>query len=329
MQVDDSGGDNNSVNNSQKPNKNKNGNNIEEKLKIGDVICGCELQELIGKGGMGGVYKARQLSLEKTVAVKVLSPKYWNDSVFIENFMSEARIAAKIDHQNVVQVFDTGTDKGIPFILMQFVKGRTLRQIERDGKIPFVELLQYFIQACRGLISAHAQKVVHRDIKPENLIITQDGYLKITDFGLARHEKDISDDLPKNGKIMASASFMSPEQADLHPIDVRSDLYSLGITFYSLFAGVKPFNGDSHLELVLRHHLDQPDCATLHNREIPLSLSAIFHKLMRKRPVFRYQSAIALLADLEKIKGLQYPKTEQSWRFESFAVSKIDASSIQ
>ncbi len=328
MQGDDSRKDYNSVNNSQKPKQSGNENNIEEKLSIGDVIGGCELLELIGKGGMGAVFKARQRSLDKIVAVKILTPRYWNDRVFIENFVSEARIAAKIDHQNVVQVFDTGIDNSIPFILMQFVSGKTLRQVVKDRHVPFSELLDYFIQATKGLFSAHSQKVVHRDIKPENLIITPEGSLKITDFGLARHEKDIPDDLPENGKIMASASFMSPEQADLHSIDIRSDLYSLGVTFYSLFTGVKPFCGDSHLELVLRHHLDQPLCATVQNREIPLSLSAILHKLMRKRPSFRYQNASDLLADLEKIKSGQYPKTEQNWRFESFAVSKVDVNSI-
>ncbi|MCD4657277.1 MAG: protein kinase [Planctomycetes bacterium] len=320
--------ENSKDNSSQKPSRNGNGNNIEEKLSIGDVIGGCELQKLIGKGGMGAVFKARQRSLDKTVAIKVLSPRYWKDRVFIENFVTEARIAAKIDHQNVVQVFDTGLDNGIPYILMQFVSGKTLRQKEKERNIPFSELLDYFIQATKGLLSAHSQKVVHRDIKPENLIITLDGSLKITDFGLAKHEKDIPDDLPKDGKIMASASFMSPEQADLHPIDIRSDLYSLGVTFYSLFTGVKPFCGNSHLEFVLRHHLDQPLCATLQNRDIPLSLSAILNKLMRKRPSFRYQSANDLLIDLDKIKAGQYPRTEQNWRFESFAVSKVDASTI-
>ena len=209
MQGDDSRKDNNSVKNSQKPKLNVNGNNIEEKLNIGDVIGGCELLELIGKGGMGAVFKARQRSLDKSVAIKILSPRYWNDRVFIENFVTEARIAAKIDHQNVVQVFDTGIDNGIPYILMQFVSGKTLRQVVKNRNVPFSELLDYFIQTTKGLISAHSQKVVHRDIKPENLIITPEGSVKITDFGLAKHEKDIPADLPKNGKIMASASFAS------------------------------------------------------------------------------------------------------------------------
>lgn len=296
-------------------------------LPAGTIIGGCRIDTKLGQGGMGAVYRATQVALEKPVALKVLAKQFAERPDFLERFLREARLAARLEHENIVQVFDTGVDAGHSYIVMQYVAGQTLRDRTRQGAIPLPETMKCFAQAASGLAAAHAKKVVHRDIKPENLMLAADGHLKVADFGLAQETEEIDDEDPTRG-VIASAHFMSPEHADLCPVDARSDLYSLGVSFFTIFTNRRLFSGDNHIELVLKHHLEAPLPATLYRRDVPLTVSAVLNKLMQKRPADRYQSASELLDDLGLIGKRQLPRVDHPWSASSMIPPRVDVESI-
>ncbi len=268
---------------------------------IGKSIGGYQILERIGRGGMGTVYKATQLSLNRTVAFKVLSSRLLKDDKFIVKFKSEAQAAGNLNHPNIVQVYDVGTDRNLHFFSMEFMDGGSIQdKIGKDGKLTFEEALDVFIQATRALIFAEKNGIVHRDVKPDNLMYTGDGQVKLLDLGLARR---VGEETAVEGEgIFGTPHFISPEQAQGKPVDQRADLYSLGATIYRLLAGRTPFDGANVREIVQKQINAEPVPLRKLAPDIPEELAAVIGKLMKKNPDERYASAAALLEDLEKIR---------------------------
>ena len=266
---------------------------------IGHTLGQFEVIELLGSGAMGDVYKARQALLDRFVAVKVLRPSLSTDAAFVERFRREARAAAAVGHPNIVQVHDVGCDRSYQYIAMEFVDGRTLRDVlERDGALPVDRALAYMVQATAGLAAAHALGIVHRDLKPANMLITSKGVLKIADFGLAkRREVDASVTAP--GTPVGTLLYMPPEVLRGQPADQRSDLYSLGATFYHALAGRPPFEAATSEELVVKHLECEVPALGEAAPHTPPQVCCIVHRLLQKAPSDRFQSAEELLSELE------------------------------
>ena len=269
---------------------------------VGTVIGGCEIASLLGKGGMGAVYRARRLSLKKTVALKLLPQSFCRSPDAVSRFGREARSAGQLRHPNIVQVFNVGEDKGYHFIEMEFVDGRSLRDLlEERGRLAPEVLREIMESAARGLEAAHREGVIHRDIKPDNIMITQDGELKITDFGLARATED-SIDVTQEGQVLGTPHYMSPEQCDGKLLDQRSDIYSLGVTFYHMATGRRPFTGDSAV-VILRKHLQEaapPPGEVV--PDLPEGICAVIERMMEKDLEKRYAGVAEVILDLERLK---------------------------
>ncbi|HHI79119.1 MAG TPA: FHA domain-containing protein [Planctomycetes bacterium] len=265
-------------------------------LPVGTELAGYRILGVCGHGGMGTVYRALQVSLGREVALKVLRRDLCEDPGFVDSFLSEARAAARFNHPNVVSVFDVGIAQGRPFYSMELLDQGSLEDILRkEGKLPVPEAIRAIRDAARGLAYAEQLGLVHRDIKPENLMRTQDGRSKICDLGLAGNPADVL-----AGKVAGTPHFMSPEQIRREPLDHRSDLYSLGVTFYRLLTGKTPFTGKNVKE-ILKAHLESevPSVRTL-CPEAPEELDEVLRKLLAKNPDERFQSASELLEALDK-----------------------------
>lgn len=270
---------------------------------LGKTIDGAVIQRKLGQGGMGSVYLARHLTLDKYVALKILPYEFSNDSKAIERFFREARFAAKLEHPNIVQVFNVGRQEHIYFLMMQFVEGQSLQtHLEQRGKLSLPHALWVMKSAFEGLAVAHQQGIVHRDIKPDNVMISSEGHLKIVDFGLARfNESRIS--IASKDRLVGTPYFMSPEQCKEESIDQRSDIYSLGITCYYMLSGELPYRGEKWVSVLLQH-LDPQEAtplAQLKNSDIPLPLSQIVQKMMAKARSARYAQLTEVLQDLETV----------------------------
>jgi serine/threonine protein kinase len=249
----------------------------------------------IGQGGMGVVYLAEHMNLQRKVAVKVLTAEKAKDKLTLERFNREARAAAALDHPNIVHLHDISQGAGVHFLVMEYVDGNDLQSLmSQTGPLHYAQACQYVAQAAAGLQHAHDKGFIHRDIKPANLILTKDGRIKILDMGLARSFTDASDNLTgllAEGDIAGTIDFLSPEQAMNNPLDERSDLYSLGATFYSLVTGHPPFNGTTAQKL-MQHQLKEPPSLSIKLRgRVPDALSNVISKMMAKRPSERFQSA--------------------------------------
>jgi len=264
---------------------------------VGQKLGDYEVIELLGRGGMGAVYKARQLSLDRPVALKVLDVAISADASFIERFTREARAAAAVSHPNIIEVYAIGQDGGREFIAMEFVDGESVGdRLARQGRLPADEVLSVVKQVASALARAHAAGIFHRDIKPANILMASDGRAKVADFGVAKHGIDGPDD----GQVVGTALFMAPEVAIGQPADARSDLYSLGITAYAMLAGKPPFEGRTATELAIKHAQSQPTPLSQLVPDAPAGLSRVVHQLIRKHPDERYQSATDLLAALDR-----------------------------
>eukprot|EP00913_Durusdinium_trenchii_P005661 g5279.t1 len=259
-----------------------------------------EILEVLGRGGMGLVLKALDTRLNRTVAVKVLAPHLAAHPKARSRFMREAQAAAAISHPNVVTIHSVEEANDVPYLVMECVEGETLtRKIQREGKLKTVEILQIGVQLARGLAAAHSQRLIHRDVKPCNILIEADGKtVKITDFGLARAVDDLS--ITRTGEVSGTPQFMSPEQAEGHPIDHRCDLFSLGSVFYAMCAGRSPFRAETSMA-VLRRVCDHP-ARPVHelNPDIPSRLTQVIHKLLEKKPDDRIQTAAEVATLMEK-----------------------------
>ena len=266
---------------------------------IGAVLSGrYRLEEKIGSGGMSTVYLARDQTLERAVAVKVLHQEISDQPDQIERFRREARAVAQLSHPNVVAVIDAGEDGGYPYIVLEYVPGETLKQrIERLGRLPLDEAAAYAIEVGRGLAAAHVRKLVHRDVKPQNVLIDTEGRAKVTDFGIARSLE--ADGLTKTGRVLGTTDYVSPEQAMGHNVDERSDIYSLGVLLYEMLTGEVPFRAETVVGVAMKHVNEQiPDVQTL-RPEVSSALAAVIDRATTKDPQRRYSEMAAMLADLE------------------------------
>ena len=266
---------------------------------IGQTLGQYEIIEVIGRGGMGAVYRARQQSLDRVCAVKVLPRAFASDASFLERFRREARGAAAINHPSVIQVYDVGEEGGFHFIAMEFVDGEHLgKVVERDGPLPAIEALGVLKQVASALAAAHALGIVHRDIKPSNLMLTPGGQAKVADFGLAKRSgMDI--DVTAPGSRLGTPNYMPPEVAYGTPADARSDLYSLGATFYHLLAGRRPFEAKTANQVIHKLLREEPAPLDEVAPRCPPKLRRIVKRLMAREPADRFQSAAELLEALE------------------------------
>ena len=256
-----------------------------------------EIVGQVGTGGMSDVYKAKDHTLGRYVAIKVLKSEFSEDTNFVSKFRTEAQSAAVLEHPNIVNIYDVGSENGIHYIVMEYVEGITLKTyIGKKGQLTYKEALSIAIQVGRGIQAAHAKNIVHRDIKPQNIIISTDGKVKVTDFGIARavSENTIHSD------VMGSVHYASPEQARNGYVSSRSDIYSLGIVMYEMVTGRVPFDGDSTVAVAIQHLQDEMDPPSKYAPNLPISLEKIIQKCTQKSPDRRYDSMESLLIDLRK-----------------------------
>ena len=266
-------------------------------LKTGMIIA--ERYEILGKigtGGMADVYKAKDHKLNRFVAVKVLKPEFREDTTFIRKFKSEAQAAAVLTHPNIVNVFDVGDDNGVYYIVMELIEGITLKEyISKKGKLSVKEATSIAIQVSMGLEAAHSHGIVHRDVKPQNIIISMDGKVKVTDFGIARAAS--SNTISSN--VMGSVHYSSPEQVRGGYSDEKSDIYSLGITMYEMVTGKVPFDGDTTVAIAIKHLQEEIVPPSVYTPELPHSLEQIILKCTQKSVDRRYQNMEDVTADLK------------------------------
>lgn len=256
-----------------------------------------EIIEKVGTGGMADVYKAKCHRLNRYVAIKVLKAEYSDDQTFVAKFRGEAQSAAGLSHPNIVNVYDVGDDGNLHYIVMELVEGITLKSfIERKGKLEIKEAVGIAIQIAQGMEAAHANHIIHRDIKPQNIIISREGKVKVTDFGIAKAAS--SNTITSNA--MGSVHYISPEQARGGYSDEKSDIYSLGVTLYEMLIGKVPFEGDNAVSVALLHIQGEATPLRQLDQTIPPSLDKIVQKCMQKKPERRYLSASELIQDLKR-----------------------------
>ena len=255
-----------------------------------------EIIASIGSGGMADVYKGKDHKLNRFVAVKVMKTEFNNDDSFVRKFRREAQAAAGLANPNIVNIFDVGEDNGLYFIVMELVEGITLKEyVAKKQKLSVREATSIAIQVCMGLSAAHAQGIVHRDIKPQNIIISTDGKVKVTDFGIARAAS--SNTISANA--MGSVHYSSPEQVRGGYSDAKSDIYSLGITLYEMVTGRVPFDGETTVAIAIKHLQDEMDPPSKYTPDLPYSLEQIIYKCTQKSPDRRYNSVNEVIADLK------------------------------
>src|SRR4051812_31941574 len=251
-----------------------------------------QVDRLLGRGGMGEVYLARQVSLNRAVALKVLRPDLLDNKTYLSRFEAEAWSAAKLNHPNIVHIYTLGEAEGLRYIAMEYVEGSNLRDyIERKGPPGLPQALSIMRQAGAAVGAAGEVGLVHRDIKPENLLLTRKGQVKVADFGLCRDLDSDRHHVTQSGVTMGTPLYMSPGQARGQSMDHRSDLYSLGVTYYHMLAGQPPFKADTAIALALKHVKDTPASLSVHRPDIAPELDRLVLKLMAKAPADRYQSA--------------------------------------
>ncbi len=258
-----------------------------------------EILEKIGSGGMANVYKAQDRMLNRYVAVKVLHSEFKEDEEFIRRFSIESQAAASLSHQNIVQIYDVGEEDGVQYIVMEYLNGQTLKDYikSKDGGLYQKEAIDYSMQICRALEHAHQKHIIHRDIKPQNIMITTEGILKVTDFGIARAANNNTTKMTSTA--IGSAHYLSPEQARGGYTDQRSDIYSLGVVMYELFTGQLPFDAETPVAVAMKHIQENPVPPSKLNPNITKSIEKVILKAMSKEVRFRYNSASELLQDLK------------------------------
>lgn len=258
-----------------------------------------EILEKIGGGGMALVYKAKCLLLNRNVAVKILRPEFISDEDFINKFEKESQAAASLSHPNIVNIYDVGTDNDVPYIVMEYVDGKTLKKyIKEKGFLENAEVIKISKQIALALQHAHNNHIVHRDIKPHNILITEDGRVKVTDFGIAR--AITSSTITNTGNVIGSVHYFSPEQARGGFVDEKSDIYSLGVTMFEMTTGRVPFSGNTPVTVALKHLKEEVLPPSMINSEVSKGLENIILKSMHKDKNRRYDSAIQLYNDLEE-----------------------------
>jgi len=256
-----------------------------------------EIISRIGSGGMADVYKARDHKLNRFVAIKVLKKEFRVDSKFVSKFRVEAQSAAGLTHPNIVNVYDVADEQGISYMVMELVEGITLKDyIEKRGQLSAKEAISISIQVANGIECAHKNHIVHRDIKPQNIIISREGKVKVTDFGIARAASVNT----ISSNAMGSVHYTSPEQARGGYSDFKSDIYSLGITMYEMLTGRVPFDGDSTVTIAIKHLQEEMELPSKYAPDMPYSLEQIILKCCQKSPDRRYTGMTELIQDLKQ-----------------------------
>jgi len=265
---------------------------------IGTVLSGrYKLEAKLGSGGMSTVYLARDTTLDRQVAVKVMHREMSEQADQLERFRQEARAVAKLSHPNVVAVIDAGEDGGHPYIVFEYVEGETLKQrINRIGALDPQEALAYAIEIARGLTVAHARNMVHRDIKPQNVLIDAEGRAKLTDFGISRQLEQ--DGMTATGRVLGTTDYVAPEQAMGHPVDQRSDIYSLGVVLYEMLVGQVPFHADSQVGVAMKHVNEELPDVQGGRPELSAAAAMVVERATAKDPDQRYQRVGELIDDL-------------------------------
>jgi predicted Ser/Thr protein kinase len=258
-----------------------------------------EVGRLLGAGGMAEVFEGRDRLLARRVAIKVLQAQFARDPSFLIRFKREAQAAASLSHPNIVGVYDTGTEDGTHFIIMEYVDGRTLKEVIRaEGPLYPERVAEICADVCSALAAAHARGLIHRDIKPGNVMLTPEGKVKVMDFGIAR--ATTSETITQTAAVVGTAQYISPEQAQGQAVDYRSDLYSLGCCLYEMLTGTVPFTGATPVAIAYRHVREDPTPPRMLNADVPAPLEAICLKAMAKLPDNRYQTATEFHDDLER-----------------------------
>ena len=266
-----------------------------------------EIIEKIGSGGMATVYKAKCLVLKRYVAVKVLRDEFTTDEEFIKRFNVEAQAVASLTHPNIVSVYDVGHEGDLYYIVMELVKGKTLKEIiVEEGVLGWKWSVKIAMQIASALETAHRNNIIHRDIKPHNIIITEDGVAKVTDFGIAKAVSNST--ITAFGTTIGSVHYFSPEHARGGFTDARSDLYSLGVVMYEMVTGRVPFDSDTPVSVALKHMQEEPIEPIKIKPDLPQSVNDIIMKAMRKEANERYQSATEMIKDLEL--ALKHPEEQ-------------------
>jgi serine/threonine protein kinase len=281
-------------------------------IATGTLLGRYEVRALIGAGGMGEVYRARDSSLGRDVAIKVLPPEFSLDTDRLHRFEQEARATSSLNHPNILAIFDIGTYEGSTYVVSELLQGETLRERLLAGTLPSRKAIEYAVQIARGLATAHDKGIIHRDLKPENIFITTDGHAKILDFGLAKVlERDFPDDSSSEaqtkrvvtfaGMVLGSMGYMSPEQVRGRPVDPRSDIFSFGTVLYEMVTGARAFSGDSSVETMNAILKEEPPPIQTSGRAIPPALERVITHCLEKQPQDRFQSARDLAFGLESV----------------------------
>src|SRR5271163_3596085 len=279
-------------------------------LTSGTKLGPYDIQSLIGAGGMGEVYRARDARLNRVVAIKVLPRSYSADTDRLQRFVQEARSAAALNHPNILSIFDIGEENGAPYIVSELLEGQTLRERIRSGSLSSRKAIDYALQVARGLAAAHEKGIVHRDLKPENLFVTHDERVKILDFGLAkltRPENNSGAEAPtvqvntEPGQIMGTVGYMSPEQVRGKPADHRSDIFAFGSILYEMLSGQRAFRGETPADTMSAILKEEPDELAESSRNVPPALERMVRHCLEKNPAQRFQSAGDLAFNLEAL----------------------------
>ena len=282
-------------------------------MNIGDILKNrYEITELLGEGGMAFVYKALDKELQRFVAIKTLKPSYVGQESFVERFKREAQVASNINNPNIVQIFDWGIED-VPYFVMEYVEGNSLTQIlAKKKQLSISDVIYIGSRVANGLHAAHSNGLVHRDIKPGNILITSEGRVKVTDFGIVAIQ-DESSDITKTGSVLGTATYISPEQARGESVSRQSDLYSLGVVLYELLLGKPPFEGESPISIATKHLTDKPEKLSGERNDIPRGLENAILKLLSKSSADRFRSAEDLRAVLiQQSSVLKKQETQES-----------------
>lgn len=286
--------------------------------KIPPKLGNFRIIELIGRGGMGDIYKAIQEPLNRIVALKVLSPKLSRDAEFAKRFEIEAKAISLLQHQNIVSLYEYGEEEGLKYFAMQFVDGIDLgKKIAEHKMLSIPEIVDYTKQICRALRYAHSHNIIHRDIKPGNVLIEKTGIVRLSDFGIAKIFSGT--DITMTGSAVGTPEYMSPEQALGKKLDVQTDIYSLGIVMYEMLTKRPPFYGSNPMSVAYKQVHEFPDPPSLKRKDIPRSLEMIVLKALKKDKKERYSSAEEMLNDLDKVDPSSMPASAPALLLKTFS----------